>query len=56
MRDLREGSITRKVTDDTHAGCPTERQMVYSAPFDGPQRERDYPRNWAAVRQSMENG
>ena len=56
VRDLREGSITRKVTDDTHAGCPTERQMVYSAPFDGPQRERDYPRNWAAVRQSMENG
>ena len=48
VRGLREGTITRRVTDDTHAGCPIERQMVYDAPFDGPRRERDYGAAWSA--------
>ena len=42
VRDLRQGTITRRVTDDTRTDRPIERQMVYDAPFDNPQRERDY--------------
>ena len=42
VRDLRVGTITRKVTDDTHPDGPIERQMVYSAPFDRLERERGY--------------
>ena len=49
VRDLREGTITRTVTDDndTHAGCPIERQMVYAAPFDQARREPDCANAWS---------
>ena len=46
IRNLREGTVTRHVTDDTHPGGPVERQTAYSAPFDSPQREWDYEREW----------
>ena len=42
VRDLREGTITRRVTDATHTDGPVERHLVYDAPFDSPQREQDY--------------
>ena len=42
VRDLREGTITRKVTDATHADGPTERQMVYGPPFGSRVRTADY--------------
>ena len=42
IRDLQQGTITRTITDDTHPDGPTAHQIVYYAPFDNPQRERDY--------------
>ena len=42
VRELREGTITRRVTDDTHTYAPIRRRIVYHASFDNTQRERDY--------------
>ena len=42
VRDLRQGTITRTDTDDTHPDGPTERQMVYSAPFGSCARDADF--------------
>ena len=42
VRDLREGTITRKITDDAHTGGSVERQVVYHAPWSPSDREQDY--------------
>lgn len=34
VHDLREGTITRRATDDNHPSGPIKCQMVYHAPFD----------------------
>ena len=52
VRDLRRGTITRKVTEHTHTDGPAERQIVYGAPFNSPEREEDYTRSWIAIRGS----
>ena len=46
VRDLQQGPITREVTDDTHPNGLIESQIVYHAPFGGPQREQDYGVAW----------
>ena len=47
---LREGVITRRITDDTLPGGPVERLIEYHAPFDRCDREQDYQTAWAAFR------
>ena len=48
VRELREGVITRRVTDDTLPGGPVERLIEYRAPFDRCDREQDYRTAWQA--------
>ena len=49
VRDLREGTIARRVTDDTTTAGPFEREIVYRAPFDRCVREDDYRAAWDAL-------
>ena len=48
---LREGVITRRITDDTLPGGPVERLIEYHAPFDRCDREQDYRSAWAVFRE-----
>ncbi len=48
VRGLREGVITRRITDDTLPGGPVERLIEYHAPFDRCDREQDYRVAWQA--------
>ena len=48
VRELRQGLITRRVTDDTLPGGPVERLIEYHAPFDRCDREQDYRTAWQA--------
>ena len=48
VRSLREGVITRRITDDTLPGGPVERLIEYHAPFDRCDREQDYRTAWQA--------
>lgn len=47
IRDLREGTITRSIKDDTVPGGPVTRTIRYEAPFDRCNREEDYAAVWA---------
>ena len=49
VRSLREGVVTRRITDDTLPGGPVERTIEYHAPFDRCERESDYRRAWEAI-------
>ena len=44
--DLKEGTVTRKIMDDTMPGGPVERTIHYEAPFDRCDREEDYRAAW----------
>jgi hypothetical protein len=46
IRGLKEGTVTRKVLDDTLPGGPIERTITYVAPFDRCDREADYRLAW----------
>ena len=48
VRDLPEGVIIRRITDDTLLGGPTERLIEYHAPFDRCDREQDFQNAWRA--------
>ena len=48
IRHLSEGTITRRVFDDTLPGGPLERTIEYHAPFDRCDRELDYRVAWNA--------
>ena len=48
IRDLREGTVERRILDDTLPGGPHERTITYEAPFDRCDREEDYRTAWAA--------
>jgi len=47
--ELREGTVEQVVMDDTMPGGPIERTIVYQAPFDLCDRERDYDEVWASL-------
>lgn len=47
VQNLREGTITRTVQDDTLPNGPVERTITYEAPFDTCDREQDYAAVWA---------
>ena len=49
IRDLQQGVVTRRLTDDTLPGGPVERLVEYHAPFDCCDREADYHAAWEAV-------
>ena len=46
IRNLREGTVTRKIMDDTMPGGPVQRTIRYEAPFDRCDREEDYRAAW----------
>ena len=46
VRDLKEGTVTRKIMDDTMPGGPVQRTIRYEAPFDRCDREEDYRAAW----------
>ena len=52
VRGLRDGVITRRVTDDTLPGGPVERLIEYHAPFDRCDREENYRAAWQAFARS----
>ncbi len=48
IRHMTEGTVSRTITDDTLPGGPRERTIVYEAPFDRCDREKDYATVWEA--------
>ena len=46
IKDMKEGAITRTITDDTLPSGPRERTITYHAPFDRCDREEDYRTCW----------
>jgi len=47
VKKMRSGTLKRIVIDDTMPGGPKERTIVYEAPFDRCDREKDYEVAWA---------
>ncbi len=47
IKDMKSGTVERTITDDTLSGGPRERTIVYPAPFDCCDREKDYEIVWA---------
>ena len=45
-KNLKEGSITKEILDDTMLDGPIERTIKYEAPFILPDRKEDYGRAW----------
>ena len=46
IKDMKEGMVERKIVDNTLPGDPKERTIVYHAPFDRCDREKDYEIAW----------
>jgi hypothetical protein len=46
VRGMEQGTVERTVTDDTLPGGPRERTIVYHAPFERCDREKDYETVW----------
>jgi len=46
IKDMESGIVERTITDDTLPGGPRERTIVYEAPFDRCNREKDYGEVW----------
>ncbi|MDE2977512.1 MAG: hypothetical protein OXU63_08320 [Acidobacteriota bacterium] len=53
IRELQEGVVTRRITDDTLPGGPVDRTIEYHAPFDRCDREADYATAWAAFHERL---
>lgn len=47
VRDMKSGTFSRTILDDTLPGGPRERTITYVAPFDRCDREEDYRTAWA---------
>jgi hypothetical protein len=47
IKDVKSGTFTRTITDDTPPGGPVERTIEYVAPFDRCDRGQDYETAWA---------
>jgi hypothetical protein len=48
IKDMRHGTVTREIEDDTLPGGPRKRIIEYVAPFEKYDREKDYRRAWEA--------
>ncbi|MFH1621630.1 MAG: N-6 DNA methylase [Candidatus Omnitrophota bacterium] len=46
IKDMKAGTVERKIIDDTQPGGPKERIITYHAPFDRCDREKDYEGAW----------
>lgn len=46
IKDMKSGTVSRTITDDTLPGGPRERTITYTAPFDRCDREKDYEVAW----------
>lgn len=46
IRDMKSGSVENTIIDDTLPGGPVERTIIYTAPFDKCNREKDYEVVW----------
>ena len=46
IKDVKSGTYTRTIIDDTQPGGPIERNISYIAPFDRCDREKDYETAW----------
>jgi hypothetical protein len=51
IKDMKTGTVSRTITDDTLPGGPRERTITYTAPFDRCNREADYTTAWTAFEQ-----
>lgn len=49
VKDMREGTITQRILDDTVPGGPHEREITFTAPFTACDREQDYAEVWATL-------
>lgn len=47
IRDMQSGTVERTIIDDTQPGGQVERAIIYEAPFDRCDREKDYETVWA---------
>ena len=47
VKDMKSGTVSQTILDDTQSGGPKERTIVFEAPFDRCDRERDYEIAWA---------
>ncbi len=47
IKDMKSGTVSRTIIDDTMPGGPVERTITYVAPFDKCDREEDYRTVWA---------
>jgi len=47
IKDMKSGTVERTITDDTLPGGPRERIIIYEAPFDRCDREKDYEIAWS---------
>ena len=52
---MKEGTITKTYIDDTMPGGPVERTIVYEAPFDRCDREKDYEEVWKNFEKRFKN-
>ena len=46
VKYMTEGTVEHTIIDDTMPGGPIERTIVYEAPFDRCNREKDYEEVW----------
>jgi hypothetical protein len=46
IREIKSGTVERKVTEDRPPGGPRERTITYEASFDRCNREQDYATVW----------
>ena len=46
IKDMKSGTVERSILDDTLPGGPRERTIIYQAPFDRYDREKDYEIAW----------
>ncbi|MCD4670962.1 MAG: hypothetical protein K8S14_11015 [Actinomycetia bacterium] len=49
IKGIKEGTITRIITDDTLPGGPRQRNITYHAPFERCDRESDYRLAWSRI-------
>lgn len=47
IKGMTSGKVERTIMDDTMPGGPIERTIIYLAPFDRCDREKDYETVWA---------
>lgn len=55
VKDMKEGTVTKTYMDDTMPGGPVERTIVYEAPFDRCDREKDYEEVWKNFEERFKN-